>query len=93
MLIYGLMMKMNNDVLSNFIEKDNQWLSYIIEKYPDQIPVVPIAKHWGCNPESLRAIIRQDQTFGMYWKRPNATRNDYLIPTGVFIRWYCKVNF
>ena len=32
-------MKMNNDVLSNFIEKDNQWVSDTIEKYPEKIPV------------------------------------------------------
>ena len=93
MLIYGVMMKMNNDILSNFIEKDNQWLSDTIEKYPEKIPVEHLAEHFGCTAASVRSAIVQNQTFGLFWREGSKSRNTFLIPTGLFVRWYCKASF
>ena len=49
-----------NDTLSKFIKSEREWLNGIIEQYPRQIPINPIAEHWGCEPASVRAAIEQD---------------------------------
>lgn len=81
------------DELSRFLREDREWLCDIIRKYPQQIPINPIAEHWGCAPASVRATIEQSPTFGVYWKKVGGTNRKYLIPTGVFVQWYCKVKF
>ena len=82
-----------NDTLSKFIKSEREWLNGIIEQYPRQIPINPIAEHWGCEPASVRAAIEQSPTCGVYWKKVGGTNRKYLIPTGVFVQWYCKVKF
>ena len=82
-----------DDNLTRLLKAEREWLNEIIEKYPRQIPIQPIAEHWGCDPASVRAAIEQDATFGVYWRKTGGVNRKYLIPTGLFIQWYCKVNF
>lgn len=82
-----------DDNLTRFLKAEREWLNEIIEKYPRQIPIQPIAEHWGCATDSIRAAIEQDATFGVYWRKTGAANRAYLIPTGLFIQWYCKVKF
>lgn len=81
------------DTLSEFIKSEREWINGIIEQYPRQIPINPIAEHWGCEPASVRAAIEQDPNFGVYWKKVGGVNKKYLIPTGLFVQWYCKVKF
>ena len=82
-----------NDALSNFLTAEREWINSIIEQYPRQIPIAPIAEHWGCAEASVRAAIEQDATFGVYWRKVGKANHAYLIPTGLFVQWYCKVKF
>ena len=82
-----------NDNVSAFLQADREWLCQLVEKYPQQIPIQPIAEHWGCEAASVRAAIEQNTTFGLFWRKPGKTNRAYLIPTGVFVQWYCKVKF
>lgn len=82
-----------NDALSNFLTAEREWLNNIIEQYPRQIPIAPIAEHWGCAEASVRAAIEQDAAFGVYWRKTGKANHAYLVPTGLFIQWYCKVKF
>lgn len=86
-------MNETRDELSQFLQKDREWLCDIIKQYPQQIPVKPIAEHFGCTTESVRSAIVQNQTFGLFWKEGNKSRSTFLIPTGLFVRWYCKASF
>lgn len=79
--------------INEFIASDKIWIGELIEKYPQQIPIAPIAQHWGCAPDTVRAMIEQSPTFGLYWRKAGKTNKAYLIPTGLFVRWYCKVVF
>ncbi len=81
------------DELSRFLQEDREWLCSLIQQYPKKIPIRPIADHWGCATDSIRAAIEQDSAFGIHWRKNNAKNHSYLIPTGVFIQWYCKVKF
>ena len=80
-----------NDTLSEFLKSEREWLNGIIEQYPRQIPIAPIAEHWGCAGDSIRAAIEQDATFGVYWRKVGRANKAYMIPTGLFVQWYCKV--
>lgn len=82
-----------NDTLSEFLRSEREWLNGIIEQYPRQIPIDPIAEHWGCAPASVRAAIEQDANFGVFWRRAGCTNKAYLIPTGLFVQWYCHSKF
>lgn len=82
-----------NDTLSEFLKAEREWINSIIEQYPRQIPINPIAEHWGCAPDSVRAAIEQDATFGVYWRKVGRANKAYMIPTGLFVQWYCKVKF
>ena len=82
-----------NDAVSAFLQADREWLNMVIESYPRQIPVAVLAEHWGCAVESVRAAIEQSPTFGVYWHKVGKNNRSYLIPTGVFMRWYCKQNY
>lgn len=86
-------MSETNDTLSEFLKSEKEWINEIIEKYPQQIPIIPIAEHWGCDPSSIRAAIEQDATFGLYWRKVGRANKAYIIPTGLFVQWYCKVKF
>ena len=55
-----------SDFIEKFIEKDNQWVSDTIEKYPEKIPVEHLAEHFGCTAASVRSAIVQNQTFGLF---------------------------
>lgn len=79
------------DTLTKFLEAEREWINSIIETYPQQIPVNPIAEHWGCEASSVRAAIEQSPTFGVFWKKVGGVNKKYLIPTGLFVLWYCKV--
>ena len=78
--------------LDTFIAADREWLNDIVVRYPNQIPVKELADHWGCNPESIREMLMNAPVFGLHWKKVGAKNNSFLIPTGLFIRWYCKIN-
>lgn len=82
-----------NDTLSEFLKAEREWINGIIEQYPRQIPIAPIAEHWGCAGDSIRAAIEQDATFGVYWRKVGRANKSYMIPTGLFVQWYCKVKF
>ncbi len=81
------------DKLSEFIKSEREWLNSIIEQYPCQIPVKALSEHWGCQPDSIRAAIEQDSNFGVFWRKDGKTNKAYLIPTGFFVQWYCRVKF
>ena len=87
------MAEVKNDTLSEFLKSEREWINGIIEQYPRQIPIAPIAEHWGCAGDSIRAAIEQDATFGLYWRKVGRANKAYMIPTGLFVQWYCKVKF
>lgn len=82
-----------SQIITDFMQKDIEWLESIIKQYPQKIPVKVIAEHFGCAEESLRGAIENSPTFGIWWRKMGAVNKAYLIPTGLFIRWYCHQNF
>lgn len=82
-----------SDFIEKFIEKDNQWVSDTIEKYPEKIPVEHLAEHFGCTAASVRSAIVQNQTFGLFWREGSKSRNTFLIPTGLLSVGTARLNF
>lgn len=75
------------------LQADEQWLDELVEKYPSNIPVKVLSDYIGCTPQSLRAAIMQSQVFGLYYRQPGNKNYNFVVPTCVFLRWYCKVDY
>lgn len=85
---------MDKKAILAFLHSDDEWLAEIIGKYPRQIPIKPIAEHFGCAEESVRSAIEcNGAVFGLCWRKAGAANKAYLIPTAVFVRWYCGHKF
>lgn len=79
------------DKINAFMKSDTEKVAEIIEKYPKQIPVKVVAELLGCNADSVRRALEQYSLFGFGLKQAGAVNRAFVIPTGVFIRWYLKI--
>ena len=81
----------SNDIIRDFLKRDNDKLAKIIEEHPFQIPVKVLAEWWHCGEDSVRNAIIQHGFLGIAQKRPGKLNAGFVIPTGHFVRWWiCK---
>ena len=78
--------------IQSFLEQDNEKISEIIEKYPRQIPVAVVADLFGCHADSVRRALEQSSVFGLGFRQSGKLNRAFVIPTGVFVRWYLGVS-
>jgi len=76
--------------ITDFLTKDTAKLAEIISKYPLQIPISVIADWWGCDEDSIRTAIYEHGELGIGWRKIGKLNRGYVIPTGLFVRWYLK---
>ena len=75
-----------------FLKADEERLSELVEKYPNNIPAKELSKFLGMNVESLHAVLeRTDCPFGLAWRKGRAFNRAFHIPTAVFVRWYTRL--
>lgn len=79
-----------SNAVKDFLQKDLEKLEAIVTKYPEQVPAKVVAELMGCEPETVRAMCEDKQTFGICYRKPGKVNRRTCIPTGAFIRWYTK---
>jgi len=72
--------------IKEFIERDNEKLQQLINKYPKQIPCNVVAEYVGCSPENVRAAV-DGGSLGFHWRKPGRLTSGNCIPTSKFVRW------
>lgn len=76
-------------IVPTVIKKKMNELNELIEKNPDYISVVELAKFLKMKPDGLRNCIDNGKCpFGIGWKINARGNRAYKIPTATFYLWY-----
>ncbi len=79
------------NVISEYLQHDDEKIENLIKQYPANIPVKAAAEFLDVDDESVRSAI-ESGSFGISWKKAGKLNRSFALPTAHFLRWYMHIS-